>query len=79
MESHVIVGLLGTICYITAYALVQLRKLSFETKSYAYLNIIGGIFSLYSLSHDFNLAAFITQAFWLTFTMIGMKAKRQAA
>nr|WP_244987364.1 cyclic nucleotide-binding protein [Winslowiella toletana] len=60
-----------------AYALVQMRKLLISSDSYAVLNIIGGVFGLYSLSHDFNLAACISQTMWLIFTLIGMHASRK--
>ncbi|MFC3530839.1 cyclic nucleotide-binding protein [Vogesella facilis] len=78
MGIHVLVGLLGTACYVIAYALVQLKKLRMDANSYAYLNISGCLCSLYSLSHDFNLAAFVSQAFWLLFTLVGMRANRRA-
>lgn len=72
MELHTIVGLFGVFCYVLAYALIQLRKLKIDSWNYAYLNITGSSFSLYSLSHDFNLAAVICQSAWLIFTLIGM-------
>lgn len=78
MELHVVVGLFGTACYVIAYALVQLRKLQMNAKSYACLNIAGCICSLYSLSFDFNLAAFVSQAFWLLFTLVGMRTSARA-
>ncbi|WP_417891471.1 CBU_0592 family membrane protein [Vogesella oryzagri] len=78
MGIHVLVGLFGTACYVIAYALVQLKKLRMDAKSYAYLNITGCLCSLYSLSYDFNLAAFVSQAFWLLFTLVGMRASSRS-
>ncbi|MEQ6290494.1 hypothetical protein ACFPAG_07710 [Vogesella sp. GCM10023246] len=49
-----------------------------DAKSYAYLNITGCLCSLYSLSYDFNLAAFVSQAFWLLFTLVGMRASSRS-
>ncbi|WP_369790671.1 cyclic nucleotide-binding protein [Rouxiella sp. WC2420] len=77
MELHTAVGLIGVFCYLLAYALVQMRKLAVDADLYAYLNIIGGVFGLYSLSHDFNLASCISQSMWLIFTLIGMKSARK--
>ncbi|MFS2225876.1 CBU_0592 family membrane protein [Pantoea sp. B65] len=77
MEVHTFVGLIGVFCYLLAYALVQMRKLLISSDRYAVLNIIGGVFGLYSLSHDFNLAAFISQTMWLIFTLIGMHTSRK--
>ncbi|KAA8998997.1 cyclic nucleotide-binding protein [Affinibrenneria salicis] len=77
MELHTVIGLIGVFCYLLAYALVQLRKLMIDSNIYAYLNIVGGACGLYSLSHDFNLAAVISQTMWLIFTLIGMHASRR--
>lgn len=77
MELHTVVGLIGVVCYLLAYALMQMRKLSLDSVVYALLNIVGGIFGLYSLSHDFNLAAAISQTMWLIFTLIGMHASHR--
>ncbi len=77
MDLHTAVGLIGVFCYLLAYALVQMRKLAVDADLYAYLNIIGGVFGLYSLSHDFNLASCISQSMWLVFTLIGMKSARK--
>ncbi|NDL62056.1 CBU_0592 family membrane protein [Acerihabitans arboris] len=77
MELHTVVGLIGVFGYLLAYALVQMRKLLIESNIYAALNIVGGACGLYSLSHDFNLAAFISQSMWLIFTLIGMHASRK--
>ena len=74
VELHTVVGLIGVVCYLLAYALMQMRKLTIDSYGYACLNIAGGIFGLYSLSHDFNLAAAISQAMWLIFTLVGMHA-----
>jgi uncharacterized membrane protein len=77
VELHTVVGLIGVFCYLLAYALVQMRRLAVDANSYAYLNIIGGVFGLYSLSHDFNLASCISQSCWLLFTLIGMNSARK--
>ncbi|MEN0613902.1 cyclic nucleotide-binding protein [Klebsiella indica] len=77
MELHTVVGLIGVFCYLLAYALVQMRNLQIDSDIYAILNIIGGVCGLYSLSHDFNLAAAISQSMWLIFTLIGMHTSRR--
>jgi len=77
LDFHTVIGLIGVFCYLLAYALVQMRKLAVDADIYAWLNIIGGTFGLYSLSHDFNLASCISQSCWLLFTLIGMRAARK--
>jgi len=65
------VGLVGVAAYLSAYGLLQLGKLKFEDWRYAFLNGIGALAILYSLTFDFNMPSFITQAMWLIFTIIG--------
>ena len=65
------VGLVGVAAYLSAYGLLQLGKLKFEDWRYALLNGIGALAILYSLTFDFNMPSFITQAMWLIFTIIG--------
>lgn len=72
VELHTFVGLVGVFCYLLAYALVQMRRVSIDSNSYACLNIAGCVGGLYSLSHDFNLASVISQSMWLVFTLVGM-------
>jgi hypothetical protein len=72
VELHTLVGLIGVFCYLLAYALVQMRRLSIDSNGYACLNIAGCVGGLYSLSHDFNLASVISQSMWLVFTLVGM-------
>ena len=65
------VGLVGVAAYLSAYGLLQLGKLKFEDWRYALLNGIGALAILYSLTYDFNMPSFITQAMWLIFTIVG--------
>uniref|UniRef100_UPI003B66F711 CBU_0592 family membrane protein n=1 Tax=Serratia proteamaculans TaxID=28151 RepID=UPI003B66F711 len=57
---HTFLGLIGVFCCLLAYALVQIREFTINSDSYTVLNVISGTCSIYSLSHDFNLAAFIS-------------------
>ncbi len=79
-----IVGLLGAVFYLSAYALIQLRIYSVDDAIIPVLNILGGIALIYSLSWNFNLGSIITQIAWLVFTVIGyvrfrVIARRRAA
>jgi len=70
------VGLAGVAAYLSAYGLLQLGKLKFEDWRYALLNGIGSVAILYSLTSDFNMPSFITQAMWLIFTIVGFMRLR---
>ena len=71
-----VVGLIGVVAYLLAYALLQLGKLKVEDGRYALLNGVGALAILYSLIFDFNLPSFITQSAWLLFTVIGYARSR---
>ncbi|WP_320203314.1 CBU_0592 family membrane protein [Agrobacterium rosae] len=74
-----IVGLIGAVFYLTAYALLQMRILSVDDSRATLLNVLGGICLIYSLSWNFNLGSLVTQVAWLLFTIIGyvrFRAKR---
>jgi uncharacterized membrane protein len=74
------VGLVGVLAYLHAYALAQLQVLAITDWRYALLNIVGGVLVMYSLLWSFNLASFVAQAFWMLFTIIGLvKARRMRA
>ncbi|MBM6595607.1 CBU_0592 family membrane protein [Microvirga pudoricolor] len=66
-----IVGLIGVAAYLSAYGLLQLGRLKVEERAYALLNGLGALLILYSLIYDFNLPSFVTQSFWLFFTVLG--------
>lgn len=66
-----VVGLAGACFYLIAYALLQLRILTVEDGHYTLLNILGGVFLIYSLIWNFNLGSLISQVAWLVFTLIG--------
>ncbi|WCK72551.1 CBU_0592 family membrane protein [Agrobacterium tumefaciens] len=66
-----LVGLAGAFFYLFAYALLQLRLLTIEDWRYTLLNVLGGVFLIYSLIWNFNLGSLISQVAWLLFTIIG--------
>jgi len=66
-----LIGLAGVACYQVAYAGLQLGRLSQMDWRYLLLNLFGPGCLIYSLSHDFNFAALLTQVLWVVFTLIG--------
>ena len=66
-----LIGLAGVACCKFAYAGLQLGRLSQTDLRYLLLNLLGPACLIYSLSHDFNFAALLTQVLWLMFTLIG--------
>lgn len=66
------IGLCGVLAYIGAYFGIQILRMKPSSMAYGALNVAGPVLILVSLSHAFNLASFITQAFWLLITLAGM-------
>ena len=71
MSGFDFIGLLGAVCYLAAYALLQLRILTIDSTIVVVLNLLGGVCLIYSLWWNFNLGSFITQIAWFIFTLIG--------
>ena len=57
---------------IVVYLLLQLEKIKATHLLYSIFNAIGAALILLSLMHDFNLPAFIIEAFWLLISFVGI-------
>ena len=67
-----IVGIVGVLLMVIAYLLLQLEKLSGTSVSYLLLNAVGAIMVMISLLFEFNLSAFLMEAFWLLISLYGL-------
>jgi len=72
MQWHDVVGSAGAATILVSYFLLQLQRLSSGGLTYSLVNAAGASLILVSLSVDFNLAAFIVEAFWLAISAIGI-------
>lgn len=66
-----IAGLVGVVLIVIAYLLLQLGKLPSSAPSYSLLNALGAFLVMVSLFFDFNLSAFLMEAFWLLISVFG--------
>ncbi len=72
-----VIGLVGVLLYVGAYAGLQMGRLGLADVRYTLLNAVGGLAVIVSLLANFNLAAFVTQVLWLIFTVVGyLRARR---
>ena len=71
------IGLVGVVLYGAAYAFLQMGILGLTDGRYTVLNAVGGMAVIFSLMWSFNLAAFVTQVFWLIFTVVGFVRSRR--
>jgi len=73
-----LIGLIGVAACLAAYAGLQLGRFQHYDVLYLGLNIVSPVCLLFSLYHNFNLSAVITQVLWLGLTVIALvKAVRR--
>jgi hypothetical protein len=64
-------GFVGVVLIVIAYLLLQLNKLPSSTPAYSLLNAMGALLVMISLVFDFNLSAFLMEAFWFLISLFG--------
>lgn len=67
-----IAGFIGVVLIVIAYLLLQLNKLPSSAPAYSLLNALGALLVIVSLFFDFNLAAFLMEAFWFLISLFGL-------
>jgi hypothetical protein len=72
LHFHDAAGIVGSMLIVTTYLLLQLRRINIDEARYSILNALGAGLIIFSLSMDFNLSAFIIEAFWLAISLIGI-------
>ena len=72
MEFHDLVGSAGVSLIVGSYFLVQIGRMSNIGVRYTLINALGAALILFSLKFDFNLSAFVVEAFWLLISLIGL-------
>ena len=69
---HDLLGNIGVVLILATYMLLQLEKLSATSFLYSATNGLGASLILVSLIYEFNLSAFIIEAFWLLISIYGL-------
>ena len=64
-------GFVGVVLIVIAYLLLQLNKLPSSAPAFSLLNAIGAFLVMVSLLFDFNLSAFLMEAFWCLISLLG--------
>jgi len=67
-----VVGIIGVIVLMITYLLLQLDRLQSSGLTYSLLNAIGALLIIFSLLVNFNLSAFLMEAFWVLISLIGI-------
>lgn len=68
-----IIGMLGTICVVGAYFMIQVDRMDAKGLAYNLWNLLGAILLLLSLLVHFNLASFVIELFWIAASLVGLR------
>lgn len=72
MSTHDAAGMVGVGLIVLAYLLLQTGRLAATAIAYSLLNAFGAALVLVSLAVEFNLSAFVMEAFWLLISLYGL-------
>ena len=67
-----IFGIAGVILLVITYLLLQVNKLQSAGLVYSLLNALGASLIILSLLDNFNLSAFLMEAFWVLISLVGV-------
>ena len=67
-----IFGIAGVILLVITYLLLQVNKLQSAGLLYSLLNAFGASLIILSLLDNFNLSAFLMEAFWVLISLVGV-------
>ena len=72
MKWYDLAGSVGVVLIVAAFLLLQLERVVSNGLLYLIANALGAALILLSLSFDFNLSAFLMEAFWLAISLLGL-------
>ena len=67
-----IIGMIGTICIVVVYLLMQLNKMDARSFNFNLINLFGAVLLFISLCVNFNLASMVIEVFWIIASLIGL-------
>lgn len=72
LNFYDLIGLTGTALFVIAYGGVQVGRLDARGAPALLMNLVGAILVLLSLTHTFNLAAFVLETIWGLLALYGL-------
>ncbi|MGH8204848.1 MAG: CBU_0592 family membrane protein [Steroidobacteraceae bacterium] len=72
IEYHDFAGTAGVILIVGAYFLLQVGRMRNDSLRFSVINAAGAALILWSLYFEFNLSAFLIEAFWLLISLVGV-------
>lgn len=71
-QWHDLIGNVGVLTIVAAYLALQMGWVAGRSLRYSAANAVGALLVLVSLAVDFNLSAFVVEAFWLAISLLGV-------
>jgi hypothetical protein len=78
IEWHDIFGIIGVVSVLSAYALLQIRRMSAHGFAFPLINLIGSVLILVSLIYQPNLSAILIETAWAVISIFGLVMAWQA-
>ncbi len=72
MTIFELIGYVGVVLYITSYALLATQRISGDSISYHFLNLIAPSCVLVSLSDMFNAPSMVIQLIWIIISLTAL-------
>ena len=69
---HDVAGITGSLLVIAAYFATQAGWFGASDPRFAWANLIGAVLIIFSLTIDWNLAAFVMEIFWILISVFGL-------
>ena len=69
---HDVAGVVGSVIVIVAYFATQAGWFGASDPRFAWANLAGAVLIIFSLTIDFNLAAFVMEIFWILISVFGL-------
>lgn len=67
-----VIGIIGVIMVLIAYLLLQIDRLSQDSITYSFLNLVGSGLILVSLYFEWNLSAGVIEIAWMAISFYGL-------
>jgi paired small multidrug resistance pump len=72
MKWYDFAGSAGVVLIVAAFLFLQLERVASNSLLYLLANALGAALILLSLFFEFNLSAFLMEAFWLAISLLGL-------
>ena len=69
---HDVAGVIGSLIVIVAYFATQAGWFTASDPRFTWANLIGAVLIIFSLTIDWNLAAFVMEIFWILISLFGL-------